>query len=45
MSLSRNTLFDFDSLSSSDDSDIDDLLDDDMEQFVWLLAAKELKDL
>jgi hypothetical protein len=42
MSLSRSTLFDFDSSSLSDDSDIDDLLDDDMEQFVLLLAAKEL---
>jgi flagellar motor switch protein FliG len=42
MSSSRSTLFNFDSSSSSDDSDIEDLLDDDMEQFVLLLAAKEL---
>jgi hypothetical protein len=44
MSSSRNTLFDFDSSSSSDDSDIDDLLDDDMEQFVLPLATKELQE-
>jgi hypothetical protein len=43
MSSSRSTLFDFDSSSSSDDSDIDNPLDDDMEQFV--LAAKELQEL
>jgi hypothetical protein len=44
MSSSRSTLFDFDSWSSSDDSDIDDLLDDDMEHFMLLLSAKELQE-
>jgi hypothetical protein len=39
MSSSRNTLFGFNLSSLSDDSDIDDLLDYDMEQFVLLLAA------
>jgi hypothetical protein len=29
--------------SSFDDSDLEDLLDDDMEQFVLLLAVKELQ--
>jgi hypothetical protein len=36
--------FDFDDSSSSYDSDLEDLLDDDMEQFVLLLAVKELQD-
>jgi DNA-binding ferritin-like protein (Dps family) len=34
----------FHDLSSSDDSDLEDLLGDDIEQFVLLLAVKELQD-
>jgi hypothetical protein len=30
--------------SDSDESNLDELLDDDMEQMVMLLAAKDLKD-
>jgi hypothetical protein len=44
LSSSQSTLFDFDSSSSSDDADIDDLLDDGMEQFMLLLTAKELQE-
>lgn len=44
MSLSSAVLFLMEESSDSSDSDLDELLDDDMEHMVVLLAAKELAD-
>jgi hypothetical protein len=43
-SMSRSTQLFFEYSSSSDDSDIEELLDDDIKQYIVLLEMKELED-